>query len=324
MVYALVIMMQLKKNSGKGLHELFQKTPPSAANIMFDKRVIRGSTYAATAVGGTVKTETEASEPKPAPPKKGLQGRSSKSRAKLENLSADADYEPAEPVDPLAPVPGRLHTEVQTDKYLEELKDHPDQDSLATQTDPFLDRPSTPLFVPPKRGIDVTTQIESGDLFDFDQEVVPLLEVLVGKTLEQALMEVAEEEELSALRARQEQMEMLRNAELVAAQRMEAAEQRRAEEKERRLEEEKKRVEEEVIVQEKVAAAVFAKAYIADLANGLVKRMYDENLFYDPVKKDVEDNFMPWLYDQVDSAAVFGQVVHNVVAGVVAAAVRSN
>lgn len=40
-------------------------------------------------------------------------------------------------------------------------------------------------------------------LFDFDIEVKPILEVLVGKTIEQALMEVMEEEELANLRAQQ-------------------------------------------------------------------------------------------------------------------------
>lgn len=75
----------------------------------------------------------------------------------------------------------------------------------------------------------------SGDLFDFDFEVEPILEVLVGKVLEQGLMEVLEEEELAAMRAHQEHFEQIRNAELVATQRMEAAEMRKIEEKERRM-----------------------------------------------------------------------------------------
>jgi hypothetical protein len=33
---------------------------------------------------------------------------------------------------------------------------------------------------------------QAGDLFDFDAEVVPILEVLVGKTLESAFMEVSQ------------------------------------------------------------------------------------------------------------------------------------
>ncbi len=40
-------------------------------------------------------------------------------------------------------------------------------------------------------------------LFDFDIEVGPILEVIVGKTVEQALLEVMEEEELASLRAQQ-------------------------------------------------------------------------------------------------------------------------
>ena len=54
-----------------------------------------------------------------------------------------------------------------------------------------------------KTGLERDTQIEEGDLFDFDFEVEPMLEVLVGKTLEQGLMEVMEEEELATLRAHQ-------------------------------------------------------------------------------------------------------------------------
>ena len=40
-------------------------------------------------------------------------------------------------------------------------------------------------------------------LFHFDLEVQPILEVLVGKTVEQALLEVMEEEELASLRQQQ-------------------------------------------------------------------------------------------------------------------------
>lgn len=68
-------------------------------------------------------------------------------------------------------------------------------------------------------------------LFDFDLEVKPLLEVLIGKTVEQALLEVMEEEELASLRAQQRAFEELRNAELAEAQRLEEQERRHREEK---------------------------------------------------------------------------------------------
>lgn len=68
-------------------------------------------------------------------------------------------------------------------------------------------------------------------LFDFDIEVKPILEVLVGKTVEQALLEVMEEEELANLRSQQRAFEELRNVELVEQQRLEEQERRHREEK---------------------------------------------------------------------------------------------
>ena len=59
----------------------------------------------------------------------------------------------------------------------------------------------------------------------------PILEVLVGKTVEQALLEVMEEEELANLRAQQRAFEELRNAEHVEQQRLEEQERRHREEK---------------------------------------------------------------------------------------------
>lgn len=54
------------------------------------------------------------------------------------------------------------------------------------------------------------TVVCTGELFDFDTEVEPLLEVLVGKVLEQALCEVLEEEELEAMRQHQAHFEAIR------------------------------------------------------------------------------------------------------------------
>ena len=81
-----------------------------------------------------------------------------------------------------------------------------------------------------------STQIHDGDpeLFDFDKEVEPMLNVLCERTLEQARMEVLEEEELRIIKAQQKEYEEVRNAELIEAQRFEAAELRVKQETQRR------------------------------------------------------------------------------------------
>jgi hypothetical protein len=68
-------------------------------------------------------------------------------------------------------------------------------------------------------------------LFDFDLEVEPVLEILVGKTVEQALIEVLEEEELEALRVQQRRFRELRASEKVEQQLLEKQDTRLHEEK---------------------------------------------------------------------------------------------
>ena len=62
------------------------------------------------------------------------------------------------------PVEGRKHIDVQTELYLEELSDRVEEADVECQTDAFLDRPPTPLFIPAKTGMDVATQIYEGDV----------------------------------------------------------------------------------------------------------------------------------------------------------------
>ena len=54
--------------------------------------------------------------------------------------------------------------------------------------------------MPKKTGIDKITQIEDYDLFDYDVEVQPILNVLLSKSIEQATLEVEEEHELDQIR----------------------------------------------------------------------------------------------------------------------------
>lgn len=261
------------------------------ANIMVNRRVVRGNTYAAQILP---------SEPIMEATKKTLRKAG-----------------PIRPPGTPEPVSGRRHIVVQTDTYLEELTDEVPEMEMSTQTDSFMDRPPTPLFVPTKTGLDSATQIEPGDLFDFDFEVEPLLEVLVGKTLEQGLMEVCEEEELAAMRAHQDHFEQIRNAELVATQRMEAAEKRKVEEKERRLAQERSRVEREKVVCQKVAASTFARGYLSGIMESVFDKLYDTGFFYDPVEKEVADIFMPWLVEEaatsMNNRAVAAAAVEKVV-----------
>ncbi|KAI8906754.1 radial spoke protein 3-domain-containing protein [Gorgonomyces haynaldii] len=161
---------------------------PGPVNIMYDRRIHRGNTYASPSL-------PLQQQPDPVEMQK-QQELKRKLRAKQKAESRRKVITPE-------PVIGRKHIDVQTDLYLEELSDKVPEAIAVTQTDAFLNRAPSPMYVPQKSGLDAATQIYEGELFDFDLEVGPILEVLIGKTLEQALMEVLEEDELETLKQHQ-------------------------------------------------------------------------------------------------------------------------
>ncbi|KAJ3217944.1 Radial spoke head protein 3 [Dinochytrium kinnereticum] len=262
-----------------------QRPPP--VNIMYDRRIHRGNTYASPVI-------PLHAQPDPVE----IQRQNEIKRRLRAKRRAEAQRRVRTP----EPVDGRKHIDVQTDLYLEELSDKVPEAIAATQTDAFLDRAPSPLYVPQKSGLDVATQVLEGELFNFDYEVAPLLEVIVGKTIEQALMEVMEEEEMEMLRRHQRDHEERRNAELAEVQRLEDAERRRTEEKERRLAEQIRILKEKQEAAEKVSARAFAQAYLANLVPSVLDSLSTNGYFYDVVEKEVETLFLPWLSSEVDKS----------------------
>ncbi|BFZ25144.1 hypothetical protein BsWGS_28184 [Bradybaena similaris] len=260
--------------------------PIQYGNIMYDRRVVRGNTYAQH-------TLPTSAQPDPLE----IQRQQESRRRAIARKRARDQFRPKSP----EPVQGRKHIDVQTELYLEELSDRVEEADQECQTDAFLDRPPSPLFIPAKTGVDVASQIYEGDLFDFDIEVKPILEVLVGKTVEQSLLEVMEEEELANLRQQQRTFEELRNAELVEQQRLEEQERRHREEKERRMKQQREILRKEKETAEKIAARAFAQSYLSDLVPSVFGTLADNGYFYDPVERDVEQGFIPWLMEQVNT-----------------------
>ncbi|KAM7240700.1 hypothetical protein CapIbe_008606 [Capra ibex] len=271
--------------------------PVHYGNIMYDRRVIRGNTYALQSV------------PLPGQPDPvEIQRQQQVRRRAFARKRAQEQLRPRTP----EPVEGRKHVDVQTELYLEEIADRIIEVDMECQTDAFLDKPPTPLFIPAKTGKDVATEILEGELFDFDLEVKPMLEVLVGKTIEQSLLEVMEEEELANLRASQYAYEELRNVELAEVQRLEEQERRHREEKERRKQQQWQVVHKHNETSQKIAARAFAQRYLADLLPSVFDSLRDGGYFYDPIERDIEIGFLPWLMNEVDKTMEYSMVGRTV------------
>ena len=93
----------------------------------------------------------------------------------------------------------------------EQNRQDPVEVDVKCQTDEFLPKPPSPKYVPKKTGINRETEIGDYDLFDFDREVQPILNVLLSKSCEQAILEVEEETELKEIRKFKEEYQKRRD-----------------------------------------------------------------------------------------------------------------
>lgn len=97
----------------------------------------------------------------------------------------------------------------------ENLVDRPIDDASKIKPDFYVDRPvikfiyletclyfkfqPTPEYKPKPKGVDVATQLDEKELFDFELEAEPILQVLIGRCLENSKMELIEEHEKKML-----------------------------------------------------------------------------------------------------------------------------
>jgi hypothetical protein len=248
--------------------------PTNPCLITVDPRVYRGSTY---------------SKHKPAPP----DVQTAKPRRKLP--SPRARETPSNSL--IAPPPRtvRIDLELQTEPYLQEVVEKPEVIDISTSTDKFLDRPGTPPYIPPKTGVDIETQVEEQELFHWDFEVKPIVTTIVGKILEQAFMEVHEEEEFATIRRHKEAIEHTRNLDLAGIQRLEEQELRLFEEKQKRMEERLRYEAEQRELIRRIAARGYGEFFASDLLNDAVSALDRRGYFYDEVERDIENTFLGWL-----------------------------
>lgn len=100
---------------------------------------------------------------------------------------------------------GKAHAKVFTEEHYLYETDLPACYEAATQTEFVLEREKPDLSIPEPQGVHKETQIYPDEPpFDFNYEAEPLLQVLLTRLLEESRVEVLEEEELRAMKVRQE------------------------------------------------------------------------------------------------------------------------
>lgn len=189
---------------------------------------------------------------------------------------------------------GHIHNNL-----VEELSDFENQvEQEQLENDFFVDMAPAAIFVPRREGDDKTTQMNDRadpDLFDFDVEILPILQVLVGKALELARIEVLEEDENMMLARAKAKFQQMKEAELMNTQRVEASRFRKNDEIERRALQIRTQRGLDLLSDKRAVAANISKTFLTHLKRDSLKFLVDLGNLRSHKDFSVESELIPQL-----------------------------
>jgi len=221
------------------------------------------------------------------------------------------------------PLPSPERVEVDLTKHLVAREEPVEVAVVEAQTDEFLPEPPPEQYQPQKTGIDAQTQVEDGELFIFDYEVEPILDVLVMKTLEQSIMEVEEEHELARMSEFKGEWYERQSQMMKAWQEQVKEEWVLWEKKEAVLAKKRKEKEEEARILLKIQAINASKTCLQSLVPAAVQDL-QEVAFPDTRALDIDRLFLPSLFGQVQKEVDAVRKAKNVVDEIVLSGVEEN
>lgn len=257
---------------------------------MFDRRVVRGNTFAALVVPTSL-------QPDPALVERENEQRE-KRNAEIEEMRRRRhdEEEKRQTVEVEQEMPA-AEEEEQWDRLSNE-----DEALRPSEIPPdfYVDRPKTPEFIPNEKGIDKETQVVDTELFDFELEVEPILQVLVGKSCENARIEVVEEWEQDQLDGHKKRFLQIKEAELMETQRMEAARNRRRREMERRALQHRTAKDQKYRESLKTTARNKARELLSSIRRDTFSELRDQGILRDPRQHSLINFFLPALEAQTE------------------------
>lgn len=214
--------------------------------------------------------------------------------------------------------------QIQTEKYLIEMDVSPEEVNGFTQTDEYLPPTPEPVYVTPKYGTDAVTQVDPNEVFDFDEEVEPILEVFVGKILQQSVCEVLRERELNKLESQKETFEAKKRLRIARVERMRQEELRLEKEKQLRLAEQREKAEilKREINENKVNQN--AEAFLDEISETVFSNLISSGQIEDPLRREIRHNLIPWLKDQVEQELNLRKVSRAIVDQLIKDAIKRN
>lgn len=189
----------------------------------------------------------------------------------------------------------------------------PTTSHMEVQCDAITPRPVTPLKVRGKTGLDMAVQVDSSELFDFDRDVQPLLDVVVDKTVDQALTEVRNEHVLQTLQQHHQALVEVADAEKQRVHSMQQKERQRLEAKELLLEHRLLQQQKENALKQKALSIRMAGSFLNNLMEDTLSNLEQLSIFRNPVLKDIESHFLPQIKANAQQKLDFFRSINRIV-----------
>lgn len=173
---------------------------------MHERRVVRGNTYSSYVMSKEDEFLYKMSQ-QPAAPRGPVQNRNLD--AKMQNSLNQTSEADATTINGAKPPPGKAFAGCYTEDAMLYMTDLPPIHDATTQTEFIVEKEIPELIyvyeIDKNKNASKETQIYPGEPpFDFNYEAEPILQVLMTRILEESRIEVLEEQELLAMRKRQE------------------------------------------------------------------------------------------------------------------------
>ena len=187
-------------------------------------------------------------------------------------------------------------------------------DSRCTQTDEWDETIERKVvYAEQKKGVDVETQIWDDDLFDYDVEVEPIINVLVFKTLEQARLEVDEDAEIEAIKIYKEEYRKRKEMEREDWKKQMEEEEERLKQKNEMLKQAREVFNHQETVTKKLQCLHVAKNYLKGILHSSSKSIIEANYWQSEKFNAMHSQFIPIITQKVQGAVKRKEEIKGVI-----------
>ena len=188
---------------------------------------------------------------------------------------------------------------IATERVVNKEKPKPITFEVEVQVDTMGEKEIEKYIWPEYTGIEKETEIGDTDLFNFDREVQPLVQVIVSKTIEDSRREVLEEEEREEIQKTMLKYQQYNQQDEQRIKQIEEQEQQRYQERKKNKENKIKRVQMAKIFQKKLLSRTLSKNYLSQLFNNSMNILGKRGKFRNP---EVDDYFTVILPEIIEIA----------------------